>query len=178
MKFKNWLLTESKKYKYSSTQCNFPPEAAGKVLKWSKNNIPNNVLIYNDHANRRENEIHTTILYGLHTNEIEDVKKIISNFHPFEITLGEVSKFTNNEYDVIKIDVESKELKKLNRALKKLEHTNNFPTYHPHCTIAYVKKDSCNHLIGDLHFDGIKVKVNKIIFSPSEGRKTLVNLTN
>jgi 2'-5' RNA ligase len=93
-----------------------------------------------DDGNGLEKEPHVTLLYGLHSDEIEDNKVLdISSKGIKSIGLGNISLFENEKFDVLKFDVEAPFLYDINKELCKLPHTNNFPDYHPHCTIAYLK---------------------------------------
>ena len=149
--FKLWLESNE----YSCVMLKIPKK---EILKWSKENISKQNL----HEKGRELDTHVTVLYGLHTNDLKDVVDI--DFPEIEITLGNVTKFSQPEYDVIKIDVESKSIRKANELVSELDHEKLYPKYHPHCTLAYVKKDSCNHLIGNDYFKGKKLK-GKLVFS-------------
>jgi hypothetical protein len=62
--------------------------------------------------------------------------------------------------------------------LKKLPYTSKYKEYIPHCTLAYVEKNSCNHLLNNRQFDGKIIKVKQLVFSPSNGEKTKINLNN
>lgn len=108
-----------------------------------------------------EDEPHVTLLYGLHCDKIndEDVKKVISQFEFPEIVLHNVSLFKKDEYDVLKFDVfdETKTLVKCNTALKEFPFTNDYPNYHPHCTIAYLKSGLGNKYVNI--FKGLKFAV-------------------
>ena len=54
---------------------------------------------------------------------------------------GDITIFEQDEYDVVKFDIHSDKLKKLNDTMRfRFEYTNNHPDYHAHMTIAYVKK--------------------------------------
>jgi 2'-5' RNA ligase len=176
MNFNEWLLNESQKYSYSSTQIDLPEKEKNKILNWSKEHIPNKVLVKNDHASGRESDTHVTILYGLHANQPKSIEKIIKNIKPFHITLGEISKFEAETHDVIKITISGTGLKRLNKLLSDLPHTSKY-AYNPHCTLAYVKKGSCDHLLGSNHFKGLKIETNAITFSSKDGDKKVINLS-
>ena len=177
MKFKQWLLTEAKKkeYSFSSTQIDFDDNDRKKILSWSRKNIPHSKLVFNDHAEGRETNTHVTVLYGLHTITPEPVQKVVKKIKPFHIKLGKISKFEGVDYDVIKVDVVSSDLFKANKELAKLPHTSKYK-YSPHCTIAYVKKGSCDHLLGQEMFKGLVIPVKEITFSSKKGNKTKIKL--
>lgn len=166
-------IAEQATYKHSCVMFVLPESQ--KIMQWSKKNIPNDVL---EGEKGRENEIHVTVLYGLHTSDSNDVKDIVKKFKPASIQFGEISKFEADKYDVIKIDVEGDILHEMNKALKKLPFTSTHPTYKPHCTLAYVEKGSCDHLLGKRNFDDQEFSLDSVVFSPVEGEKVNLRLSN
>ena len=91
----------------------------------------------------REEKVHATALYGLHTQNPEDVRKILEDFGPIMATIGPLSLFSkaDKDYDVLKFDIESSQLNALHEKLKaQLENTESFPDFHPHLTVTYLKK--------------------------------------
>tara|TARA_R110000796_G_scaffold161858_1_gene278622 strand:- start:4116 stop:4694 length:579 start_codon:yes stop_codon:yes gene_type:complete len=130
----------------------------------------------------RENDPHITILFGLHDTISDDtIKDLATNLEaPESITLKDISIFSNDKYDVVKFDVtgDSKdELSKMNDVFTKQPHTTNFPDYHPHCTIAYVKAGNGSKYVKTLSKDKeIKIKPNRVIYSKPDGTKKTYNL--
>jgi 2'-5' RNA ligase len=120
-----------------------------------------------------EEDPHVTLLYGLHSDEIEDqtVLDISSSEEIDSITLHNVSAFENEEYDVLKFDVDSPVLHRLNSKLVELPHTNKFPKYHPHCTIAYLKPGTAKKYIASFEGRAYEVFPTKIIYSKPDGEK-------
>lgn len=177
MNFKEWYLLESKKeHSFSSVLIVLNDNDSKKILSWSRRNIPTSKLVYNDRAEGRETNTHVTVLYGLHNDTPERVKKIAKSIKPFHIKLGKISKFEGLDYDVIKIEVIGSDLIKANKKIAKLPHTNKYKTYVPHCTIAYVKKGSCDHLLDKEVFSGLTIPVNSIVFSSKTREKTKIDL--
>jgi peptide deformylase len=88
---------------------------------------------------------HITILFGF-DDATTDVDKVLSDVKKFFdrqllVRATGISVFENKEYDVVKIDIESEILKKLNKYLTdKYSITSIYPEYKAHCTIGYVKK--------------------------------------
>lgn len=127
----------------------------------------------------KEKDPHVTILYGLHdTIPDKDIVEKIKDITKPKLKMGKVSSFeTNPDYDVLKFDVTSEDLHKLNKKFAKFPHTNNFPDYHPHCTIAYVKHGKAKKYIeklnkaADMDFESIK-----IVYSKANGEKKDYNL--
>jgi 2'-5' RNA ligase len=122
-----------------------------------------------------ENDPHVTLLYGLH-KEVNDTEvfDIIDEYDIPTLELYNISAFKTDEYDVLKFDVrqymeEYSEkddiLFKINKSLCKLPYTSDFPDYHPHATIAYLKAGTSNKYIKQLKDLTYKVKANKIVYS-------------
>ncbi len=177
--FNEWILLEKsgESYKLSCVMASFEKNISDKIIKWGKQHIPDKVLHKDkDGGMGREDEIHVTALYGLHTNEVKSVEKITKDIKSFEIKLGKISKFESPDFDVIKIEISGKKLYDLNKSLKTLDYTSKFKDYVPHCTIAYVKKGTCDHLLDNKNFVGNESFITSLIFSPAEGEKQKINL--
>ena len=92
-----------------------------------------------------EKNPHVTILFGFHDNADIDKIKNLTKEHcsePVEILLKNITMFENveNKYDVLKFDVKCPKLNELNKVMTdNFDYTSDFPDYHPHTTIAYVK---------------------------------------
>lgn len=124
--------------------------------------------IWNDDSGKfgKETEPHTTILYGLHDDEIslDDIKKFLPPIEDIEISVNGLSHFDveHKDYDVVKLDLDSQILHEINGDMReKLPYTNNFPDYNPHMTLCYVKKGEGQKYKNDkldLSFKPIKYK--------------------
>lgn len=172
LNFKNWIICESEEHSYSCVLANFPN--ANSFISWSKKNIKKENLYTPEDG--IETEPHVTCLYGLHTNNPVEISLSTKQVKQFSVTLGKISKFSNEKFDVIKIEVNGKELHNLNKILRKLPYTSNFDKYIAHCTLAYVKKGSCDDLIGDKYFKGKTIKIKELVFSSANGEKTTISL--
>jgi len=103
--------------------------------------------IYEEEGDRTyglEDEPHCTLLYGLHERvTVEDVEYCTVDSFKFNsqpYTAHNVSCFKNEKYDVLKFDVKGDILHEVNHMLtQELPYTTDFPKYHPHLTIAYLK---------------------------------------
>jgi hypothetical protein len=85
-----------------------------------------------------ENEPHITIKYGIHDQKFEPFLKKIK-FTPVKFSFSNISLFENENYDVLKFDVKSKQLHELNKMVSEnFQCTDTFPNYHPHSTIGYL----------------------------------------
>jgi 2'-5' RNA ligase len=81
-----------------------------------------------------------TIKFGLTDNYSKDtIGKLFSKVEPFKITLVVIDIFSNPKFDVVKFNVESDVLRKLYSLFSKLPNEDEYPTYNPHMTLAYVK---------------------------------------
>lgn len=92
-----------------------------------------------------EYEPHCTLLYGLHDGvTLDEVKNILEKYKFGELKATGPSLFENEKFDVLKYDIGyptkgGSFLHKCNKELSTLPNTQNFPDYHPHATIAYLK---------------------------------------
>lgn len=129
-------------HKFSSTQIDLSGEAAYRLLELGRTVRDEDLA-----EDGRESEPHVTVRYGLHTEDAADVRPIVNAAGPIGIRLGAVSVFQvkkpdGRAFDVLKVDVESDGLRRLNRALAALPHTDTFSEYKPHATVAYVRPGS------------------------------------
>lgn len=152
---------QPRKHKFSSTHVTLSPAISDRIRRLA-GMIPDADL----GDDGREGDPHVTVLYGLHTNNAADIRPQI-DAAPLKLRLGKVSVFpgadSGKDYDVLKVDVESSELHRLNKQLARLPHTNTHPEYNPHATIAYVRAglgakyaeqmgainadDTCDHIV-------------------------------
>ena len=124
-----------------------------------------------------EDEFHITVKWGLVTKDAEKVKDIVECFQGGEVNLYKVDLFENEEFDVLKISVDSDALSELNHTITdNLETHDTHPTYNPHITIAYLKPGLGKKYAGGNEFEGVKFSFNKITFEDSEDKKTVIIL--
>jgi len=115
----------------------------------------------------REDEPHISILYGYHDEvKADDFKEIIDKIDkPIEVELTGISLFENPEFDVVKIDVTpNEELIKLRKEIEKFPNTLTYKEFHPHMTIAYVKKGKGKKYVHDFK-NPIKLESDLLVFS-------------
>jgi hypothetical protein len=123
----------------------------------------------------REKEPHTTALFGFHADiNYEDLEKEIDKVKTPKIGFKGISAFSNEKFDVLKFDVDSDDMHKMNAKFKKFPHTNSFPDYHPHVTIAYLKPKTADKYIKKMkEMKDMPIKVDKLVYSkPNGGKKT------
>jgi len=123
-----------------------------------------------------EDEPHCTLLYGLHKGvTLDQIKEVVDKFKFDKLKLHNASLF-ENQYDVLKFDVQGDSLKECNEALTDLPHTNDFPDYHPHATIAYIKKGIGEKYTKKLKDKEYEVKPTYIVYSEADGTKTKIDI--
>lgn len=182
MSFNHFLINERRKnkYDYSSLLIELPEDITDNVISWGFDNIPNDSLFLdpNDPEFGREEDIHITLIYGLHTENARHISELFVEEKEFECKLGNINLFTKNKnFDVLVVDVECEKLHELNLKVKReLEVTESYPIYIPHVTICYLKKGHCKSFLKDNVFDGEKFMINKILFSSKTGVKTPIKL--
>jgi 2'-5' RNA ligase len=135
--------------------------------------------IYDDGSGEhgRENDPHITVKYGLHTGDGQFVAEIMGSQSAPTARLGGMSVFENDKYTVLKIDVDSPDLHALNQFVDASFETNTgFPVYHPHATIAYLRK-GCDwrRYVCDI-FHGSEMRFDEILFSSADNVETVVPL--
>ncbi len=140
---------------------------------WAADNIPPDTLT-NDGI---ETETPATVLYGWNLDfDAQKLKNILANTPPIAITIGKLSRFECPEYDVIKFEVESPALVKLNRDLARVFRYDITPSEHkfnPHVTAAYVTKGSNKDLTAPA-IEGYKAVVGQLIYSLPERKGRIV----
>lgn len=124
-----------------------------------------------------EDEPHTTLLYGLHKGvSDEDVKKILDKYTFESCKIFNPSLFENEKYDILKFDMKGDSLHSVNKDLKKHPYTSDYPDFHPHLTIAYLKSGTGKKYIDKLK--GIKnfLLPKYAIYSKTDGTKVKINI--
>lgn len=159
-------------YTYSSTHFNLPNWLTNELFKFSLKNIQEQYLYFSkQELYPRETEFHITVLYGIYDVLSNNIEKIIKSYfldHEINVTLGKVSKFESENYDVLKINVidNNNDLEEMFEIFSEnLNNANKFPLYNPHITLAYIEKNSCDDLIGNDYFDGLEISLNSLKFS-------------
>lgn len=167
-------------YDFSCLMWDTPKFYADLIMSWSRTQIPDEVLYVDpeDPSLGRENCIHLTVKYGIHTSDPSKVQSIVKDFGHFLVEFGEIEKFAKKgKYDVIKISVDGKKLRKLNALVSdELKCTDSYPEYQPHITIAYVTPGSCDHLLGKYIFRDVAIKATELVFSIAKENDTKVKI--
>jgi 2'-5' RNA ligase len=133
-----------------------------------------------DNSYGLEDEPHTTLLFGFN-NDVDpgEVLSMCKDFKYPPMTLENCSCFNNEKYDVLKFDVNSKVLHQVNSELKTKydgRFTNSYPDYHPHSTIAYIKKGKGQHYVDLFKNYSFLVTPNQLVYSLPSVDKLKVKL--
>lgn len=164
-------------YDFSSLQCNLPPDVSREVFQWGKDNISDDEIDPNE-GRQPVDDIHVTLKYGLHNCDFTAARNLLQNVGPIDIELGPISLFECDDYDVVKIDVDSPDLHRINNLISSsLPVTDTHPEYIPHVTVSYVKKGAGQHLIGREDFKGRKICFDSVLFSGHDNRRTSMPLS-
>jgi len=122
-----------------------------------------------------ESDPHCTLLYGLHDEvTTDDVKSFISvGRHPSKFIGYNISIFDNPKYDVLKLDVKEFKgipyLKPMNKYLTTLSHEKSPYDYHPHMTIAYIKKGMGQKYVEKFNGTQFDLKPSYVGYSKTDG---------
>lgn len=89
-----------------------------------------------------EDECHITICYGLEKDvKFDDFKKYLFTLNDYKTILVSISVFENEKYDVLKVDAKCPKAAESNKLINdNFEVHTEFKDFHPHMTIAYLKK--------------------------------------
>lgn len=120
-----------------------------------------------------ETEFHATALYGIHTDKLKEIRDKVQ-IKPVKIKFGKLSLFENEKYDVLKFDIISHDMVKLNKQLcENIAYTNSYKDYKCHATVSYIQ-----HKKGKL-YTSLKSKIigktyecNTFVFSDKLANKT------
>jgi hypothetical protein len=121
---------------------------------------------------------HVTVLYGFYSYIMpDDVLKILRLFKQPQIQFGNIGIFEDNpDFDVVMIEVISEDLTKMNAALSVLPNEDTFPTYHPHVTIAYVKKGAARKYLNAKVDFPTGTELKDAVYSMTTGQKISIEL--
>lgn len=149
------------------------------TLKHIQHHIDKND-IYEKKGYGLEDEPHVTLLYGLHDNVTHtDVESLLDNIRFGTIIIDTPSLFINSDYDVLKFEAAGQGLRESNDVLTKLPHTNTYPEYNPHLTIAYLKSGTGQKyvdLLNNNNFNRYVLKPLYVVYSYPDGNKIKIDI--
>ena len=147
------------------------------------NNIHNDINhddVYIQEGDRTfglEDEPHCTLLYGLHEGvTTKDVKKVLDKYTYTPLKAHNASLFENPDYDVLKFDIKGENLHETNTDLQQYPFTSNFPDYHPHMTIAYLKPGSGKRYAKMLKGQEFDLIPQHAVYSKPNGDQDKINI--
>jgi hypothetical protein len=159
---------------FSSVQCNLSANISKEIYAWGKANISDEELTGD--GRQPEDDIHITLKYGLHNHDPFELRPFTSS-GPIDVTLGEISVFENDDADVVKLSIDSPKLHEYNEIVSNnFEHSDTHSTYLPHLTVAYVKPGLGKKYLGRKDFMGRRIKLDSVVFSGNDNRKTVLPL--
>jgi len=168
IKLLDLLKEEKQKFEFGCAMLYFDFPEMSKVQ-----NIINPEDVYTEEGDRSfgfEDEPHTTLLFGLHQEvSDEDVINVLDKFEFGTCKLFNASTFNNPQYDVFKFDVKGPNLHEANAELTKYPHTTNFPDYHPHATIAYLKPGTGKKYVEMLKEQEFELTPTHAVYSKPNG---------
>lgn len=126
-----------------------------------------------------ETEPHCTLLYGLHGEVTpKQVEDVLDKYTYYTCKAHNPSLFENEKYDVLKYDVEGDNLHETNEDLKQFPFTTDYPNYHPHMTIAYLKPGMGKKYVDDLkkQHGELWMSPQHAVYSQPDGTKNKINL--
>lgn len=170
----------SVRYDLSSVHINLPKGLGNEIIEWGKEHIDDKDLFRdpNDVSFGREDEMHVTILYGLHSESPKQTKRLLKKEPPIDVKLGKIDLFTGPVlFDVVIIAVESTDLERLNKKMRdNVTFSNRYKSYVPHVTIAYVKKGRGWFYKGNGKFEDREFSTNEVVFSSKDGLRESFNI--
>ena len=162
------------RHDYSSTQVDVTGRIAA-IMKNMAAAIPDGDI----GPDGREAESHITARWGLHfATPTKKMRDALKEFGPVKVMLGKTSLFRNDDADVLKVEVKSPDLHRLNALLGRLAPNHStHPIYLPHATIAYLKPGAGKKYVGDKALDGKELMFTSLTFSGKNGHRESLPLT-
>lgn len=168
MSFKIFI---NEKYDFSSVHVILPDSVAKMIVEYGME-ISEAEL----HPKGREDRPHITVKYGLHSAD-PGVLNGIALPSKINAVMGDSSIFSCDEFDVVKIDIQSPDLITSNAMIVAgTDNTNTHPEYHAHATVAYLLPGQGAKYIGDKRFNGISLVFDEVEFSGHDEKLTTIKL--
>jgi 2'-5' RNA ligase len=129
-----------------------------------------------------EDEPHCTLLYGLDPKvTLDQVKEKVGPFKFSDLIAYNASLFENPKFDVLKFDMRypikgGSFLHKCNKALCELPYKSDFPDYHPHMTVAYIKPGLGKKYVSLFKDKEYNITPSSIVYSEADGTKTKIEI--
>ena len=146
-----------------------------KIKNWEeliKTIDPNDVYYEGKEKGIERKFPHVTIISGLEENVTPDeVKKLTSDItKSIPLKLFKINYFKADNFEVLKIQIESPELLELHKLCKGLPCHLKYPNFSAHLTICYLKPGTAKKYVKDIK--PIIIEANTFVFSTGEKKKT------
>jgi len=188
----NWYKTAIAKLakserKYSWVSVKVPLEISKKTVKFAES-IPERELYIEESEDAKsihgsdwkygvEDNPHITAIWGISTRDPKKIEKALEGFKSGKVTLGNIDVFENEKYDVLKVNITSPALKKINKTLTdNFNSVSTFKEFHPHITLAYLKCGNGVKYKGD-KFKGLTFQLDEVIFEDYNNKTTTIKLS-
>jgi hypothetical protein len=124
-----------------------------------------------------EDEPHTTLLFGLHQEVgTKQIQEVLDKYTYSTCEIHNASLFKNEKYEVLKFDVAGNNLHESNKDLREYPHTSNFPNYHPHLTIGYLKPGCGDKYVQMLKGKEFWLTPQYAVYSKPDGSQETLNI--
>lgn len=172
LRFKEFIMTEKRIYEWGNTQIIIPFEISSKIISFAYS-IPDEEIytVENDETYGREENSHITLRYGTDAKDASQLQEMKAYF-PVDISFGMISAFESEEYDVLKISIDSPDLHKANKAIGTMIDFpgETFTDYQPHATIAYLKKGFISRYVGSSEFQTERFQADSFVLVNRMGK--------
>ena len=167
-------------YKYACVLVKVPDDVSKAIRKFQEGIAEED--LYNDpddpHGSGKESDHHITIKYGLHSDDPDEIRELLGDQAGGSIELREVETFKSDDYDVVKVGVDSEDLRRLNKHIaENVEVTDTHPQYKPHMTLAYVLPGKGKNYSGDKSFASMSFDFDAVHLADTDGKKTKIALS-
>jgi 2'-5' RNA ligase len=164
-------------YSYGCLMAMLPDEVATRIRGFAALIPDEDIFEDGSGEHGRETQPHITVKYGLHTDDGALVASKMSEQVVAHATLGSITAFENEKFTVLKLDIDSRCLHRLNAFVSEnFEVTDKYPEYHPHATIAYLRKGADWKKYACDLFKGTEVTFDTLLFSCANDVETVVAL--
>lgn len=124
-----------------------------------------------------EDEPHCTLLYGLHDEvSLDQVESVLDKYTYYTVKADNASLFKKDIYEVLKFDIEGDSLQETNKDLKKFPYTSDYPDYHPHLTVGYLKPGRGEKYIKALKSKEYWIAPQYAVYSMSDNTKHKITI--
>lgn len=161
---------------YSWCYVELPKVFQKKILEFGEQ-IDKEDLFEGEAEGGLEKDIHITLKYALTTETVKDIKDILKKEKGGKVHLSKSSIFETDEYDVVKMSVESDDLQRLHNKINNLPHEDKYPEYIPHSTIAYVKSGCGKKYDGQFVLNK-SFRFNEVFFGNKDKRNYRIILSS